>query len=44
MLDRMIFFFSRALEIVFFIGLFGCLVVVIVSWVSIFRDGFTRDR
>jgi hypothetical protein len=33
-----------ALEILFFTGVVGCAVVVVVSWVSIFGDGFTgRD-
>jgi hypothetical protein len=44
MLDRVIFFVGRVIEIVFFTGLCGCAVVITVSWVSIFRDGFTRDR
>jgi hypothetical protein len=43
MMDRIIFVLSRVIEIAFFTGLFGCALVVTVSWVSIFRDGFTRD-
>lgn len=33
----------RALEVSFFVGLVGCVLVVIVSWVSIVRSGFTKD-
>lgn len=31
----------RTLEFIFFTGLAGCAVVVVVSWVSIFRSGFS---
>ena len=34
----------RILEITFFTGLIGCAFVVILSWISIFRDGFTKRR
>jgi hypothetical protein len=33
----------RAIEIFFFTGLIGCAVVVAISWVSIFRTGFSKD-
>jgi hypothetical protein len=33
----------RIVEILFFTGLIGCAVVVVVSWVSIFKEGFS-DR
>jgi hypothetical protein len=33
----------RVLEVSFFVGLAGCVLVVIVSWVSIVRSGFTKD-
>jgi len=32
----------RALDLVFFSGLIGCALVVIFSWISIFRDGFSK--
>jgi hypothetical protein len=35
---------TRALGIAFFIGLIGCAIVVILSWISIFKDGFSRDK
>ena len=31
----------RALEVMFFTGLAGCVAVVIISWVSILKEGFT---
>lgn len=34
----------RLLEGMFFIGLGGCALVVIVSWVSIFAEGFKSDN
>ena len=33
----------RVLDVSFFVGLAGCVLVVIVSWVSIVRSGFTKD-
>jgi hypothetical protein len=33
----------RALEVMFFVGLTGCALVVVISWVSIFGEGFRRD-
>jgi hypothetical protein len=27
----------------FLVGLSGCLVVVVISWVSIFKSGFSRE-
>lgn len=32
---------ERVVTIMFFTGLVGCASVVVVSWVSIFRDGFS---
>lgn len=32
---------TRVVEIMFFTGLVGCAIVVVVSWVSIFGDGFS---
>lgn len=31
------------LETMFFIGVVGCAVVVIFSWIDILKDGFTED-
>lgn len=33
----------RIIQWLFFIGLIGCALVIVVSWVSIFKDGFS-DR
>lgn len=32
----------RIIEVMFFTGLAGCAVVVLVSWVSIFKSGFSN--
>lgn len=34
----------RALEVAFFTGLIGCALVVIFSWISILKDGFSNDK
>lgn len=34
---------ARILQIAFFAGLAGCASVVVVSWISIFKDGLTED-
>jgi hypothetical protein len=31
----------RAVEVMFFAGLIGCSLVVVFSWISIFKDGFS---
>jgi len=33
----------RAIEVMFFTGLVGCAVVVVISWVSIVKTGFSKD-
>jgi len=33
----------RVLEALFFTGFVGCTLVVIISWVSIFKNGFSRE-
>jgi hypothetical protein len=35
---------TRAVEILFFTGLIGCVFVVIISWVSIFKEGFSKPK
>jgi hypothetical protein len=32
---------TRLVEILFFTGLIGCVSVVVISWISIFKDGFS---
>ena len=34
---------TRILEALFFVGILGCLVVVVLSWISIFKSGFSPD-
>jgi hypothetical protein len=31
----------RLVEILFFTGIIGCAIVVVVSWISIFKEGFS---
>jgi len=31
----------RFIEILFFTGLIGCTLVVVISWISIFKEGFS---
>ena len=31
----------RLVEIMFFSGLIGCTLVVLISWISIFKEGFS---
>ena len=33
--------FFRLLEIMFFTGIIGCAGVVVISWISIFKEGFS---
>jgi hypothetical protein len=44
MLDHLILRFFHALTALFFTGLAGCLLLISISWVSIFREGFSRDE
>ncbi len=41
MAHALIIFSERIVTAMFFIGLVGCASVVVVSWVSIFKDGFS---
>ena len=44
MTDRLMVWATYVLDIVFFTGLLGCATVVIVSWISIFKEGFSEDE
>jgi hypothetical protein len=33
----------RILEVLFFLGLLGCVVVVVLSWISVGRDSFSNN-
>ncbi|HTB96753.1 MAG TPA: hypothetical protein VK716_07075 [Terracidiphilus sp.] len=41
---ELIIWMMRAIEVMFFTGLCGCLLVVIISWISIFKSGFSADE
>ena len=43
MLDMIFALGLRVLEVMFFAGLIGCAITVIMSWISILRDGLAKD-
>lgn len=43
MADKIIVFVAHVLEVMFFTGMIGCAVMIIVSWVEIFSDGLSND-
>jgi hypothetical protein len=43
MLLFLITWITRMLDVAFFAGLFGCLLVVLLSWISIFVEALSRD-
>jgi hypothetical protein len=43
MTHRMMLWATYALEMMFFTGLAGCALVVMISWISIFKEGFRKD-
>jgi len=34
---------TKVVEVLFFVGILGCVLVVTISWVSIFREGFKNS-
>jgi hypothetical protein len=44
MADRIFEFAARVLEVMFFIGVIGSALMIIVSWVDICSDAFTDDE
>jgi hypothetical protein len=44
MVDTIIAFAAHVLVVMFFTGLIGCALMIIVSWIEIFSDGFTNDE
>jgi hypothetical protein len=34
---------GHILEVMFFTGLVGCVAVVVISWISIFKEGFSDE-
>jgi len=33
---------TKIIEVLFFVGIVGCLLVVTISWISIFKEGFSK--
>ena len=33
---------TKIVEVLFFVGIVGCLLVVTISWISIFKEGFSK--
>ncbi|HEX4577461.1 MAG TPA: hypothetical protein VH117_08925 [Edaphobacter sp.] len=44
MADTIISFVAHVLVVMFFTGLIGCVLTIIVSWIEIFSDAFTHDN
>jgi hypothetical protein len=44
MAHSLMLFAKHVIEVMFFTGLIGCSTVVIISWISIFKDGFSDRR
>lgn len=40
MLHSLMVLATKIVEVLFFVGIVGCVLVVTISWVSIFREGF----
>jgi hypothetical protein len=43
MADKLILFAVHALEVMFFTGVVGCTLTILVSWVEILSDGFKDE-
>jgi hypothetical protein len=41
MVAKLVLLGVHVIEVMFFTGLFGCVLVVVISWISIFKSGFT---
>jgi|KBSMisStaDraftv2_1062788.scaffolds.fasta_scaffold18744_3 hypothetical protein len=33
---------TKIVEVMFFVGIVGCVLVVAISWISIFKEGFSN--
>jgi hypothetical protein len=40
---QFVFWATHVLDVAFFAGLAGCALVVILSWISILKEGFSDD-
>jgi hypothetical protein len=43
MVDRILFFAAHVLEVMFFTGIVGCALTILISWIEIVSDGFKED-
>jgi hypothetical protein len=37
-------FATHVLEVAFFAGLVGCVLMIVLSWIDIFSDSFSKDE
>ena len=43
-MHRLMHWAMYGVEILFFVGLAGCVLVVVISWISIFKTGFSKSN
>jgi hypothetical protein len=43
MLHSLLLLATKIVEVLFFVGLVGCVLVVTISWISIFKEGFSNS-
>lgn len=43
MADKIVIFLAHVLEVTFFVGLVGCALMIVLSWIDIFSDSFNDD-
>jgi hypothetical protein len=43
MADKIFVFLSHVIDVMFFGGLVGCVLMIFLSWIDIFSDSFTDD-
>jgi hypothetical protein len=44
MFSKLVLMAMHFLAVLFFTGMAGCLLVVVISWISILRSGFSKDH
>ena len=42
MFHSLLVFATKVVEVLFFVGIIGCVLVVTISWISIFKEGFSK--
>jgi hypothetical protein len=42
MVHSLLVFATKVVEVMFFVGIVGCVLVVAISWISIFKEGFSN--